>query len=464
MNAPLLWIVFPAAMGLAFWFTREKRGRTIAFASLLCLFLALLARVLPIGDLIRLGPLSFTVDSTLAFAGRRLVLENSDRAFLVFIFLLSAYWFIGSYAAGVTSFFIPLGLGVISLLIASLAVEPLLYAALLVEMAVLLVVPILAPPGTMLGQGVLRFIIFQTLAMPFILMAGWAMAGVENNPSNSTLVLLSIIFLALGFAFWLAVFPFYTWIPMLAEQTIPYSSGFVFLLLPTVCLLLGQGFLDRFGWMQNLPGFFQVIGQLGLLMIVTAGTWAVFQKELARVFGYAMIVEGGFSLLAASLNSTAGQQMFSSMFLPRMLSAGLWAFSLSILRSHAPSTRFDDMKGIAQKLPFASAGVGVSSLTLAGLPLLGVFPIRLTLMELVAQASLLNALLALAGMVGMLFATFRVMAVLSSGWLHRQPFLETRFQVTLIVMGIGSLIFVGLLPQVFYPMMYGLVSGASPLP
>jgi NADH-quinone oxidoreductase subunit N len=461
MSAPLIWIILPAVASIIFWLMRERRGRMTLLATVFCLLFAGLALVLPIGAPVRLGPISFTVNSTLALAGRRLILDSSDRPMLVFLFFLCSFWFAGSYAAGSTNLFIPFSLGMVALLIASLAVEPFLYAALLVEMAVLLAVPMLTPPGTFLGQGVLRFLIFQTLAMPFILLAGWAMAGVEANPSSLILIQLSTAFLGLGFAFWLAVFPFYTWIPLLAEQTFPYVSGFIFFALPTVSLVLGQDFLTNFAWIRNSPGMFQVIGQVGLLMIVTAGAWAAFQNDLARVFGYAVIVEGGFSLLATSLVGVEGRQLFTSMFLPRMLSIGLWALCLSIIRSEVGSTRFEDVRGIVVKMPYACAGLAVASLTLAGLPILGMFPIRLALMENLAQVSFVNALVALAGMVGMLFSTFRVLAVLTSGWFRRQAVLENRFQIALILGGVFSLILVGLLPQVFYPLMFGLL-GASP--
>lgn len=464
MSAPLLWIVLPAAASLVFWALRQQRGRVAFFATTFCLLLAGLAALLPIGDPVRLGPLSFTLSPTLEYTGRRLVLESADKPLLVFIFFLCAFWFAGSYAAGTTNLFIPSGLGMIAFLVASLAVEPFLYAALLVEMAVLLAVPMLTPPGTFLGKGVLRFLIFQTLAMPFILLAGWAMAGVDADPSNLVLVQFSTAFLGLGFAFWLAVFPFYTWIPLLAEQTFPYVSGFVFMILPTVSLLLGQDFLARFGWIRNSPGIFQLIGQIGLLMIVSAGVWAAFQKDLARVFGYAMIVEAGFSLLATGLVGPVGQQLFTSMFLPRLLAVGLWALCLSIFQREVGTTRFEDIRGVVQKMPFASAGVAVASLTLAGLPILGMFPIRLALMENLAQESFPSALLALIGMVGMLFSTFRVLAVLTSGWLRRQAVCETRLQIGLIVVGIFSLVLVGLFPQVFYPLTFGILSGGPPLP
>ena len=53
------------------------------------------------------------------------------------------------------------------------------------------------------------------LAMPFILFAGWLLAGVESSPGDIELVVQSATLLALGFSFLLAVFPLYSWIPLL---------------------------------------------------------------------------------------------------------------------------------------------------------------------------------------------------------------------------------------------------------
>lgn len=464
MSAPLIWIFFPAVASLVLWLFRRQVGRVVLLADIFCFLLAVLAMTLPIGEPVRIGPLAFRIDPELAFAGRRLILENTDRAFLVLIYTFCVFWFTGSYAVARNPLLIPFGLGMVALLAAALAVEPFLYAALLVEMAVLLAVPMLVLPERSLGQGVLRFLIYQTLAMPFILLAGWALAGVEADPSNQNLIHLAMAFLGLGFAFWLAVFPFYTWIPLMAEQSYPYAAGFVFILLPTLDLFLGLGFLDRFGWLRSAPGVLPAIGVVGTLMVVTAGIFAAFQKDLARLLGYGVIVETGSSLLAISLGSRIGQELFASMFLPRFIAFGLWAVALSIFRQEARTTRFDDVWGISQRLPFASVGLALASLTVAGLPLLAVFPIRMVLMEELARQSLLTGFWVLAGTVGMLFSTFRALSVLIRGRSLPQSVGETKLQIVLLVGGMAGLILIGVFPQVFLPLTRGLLSAYTPLP
>ena len=464
MSAPLVWVVFPMIAGVLFWFYRKKEGLVVLLATIVGLALAVAAFLLPIGQTVRVGPWSFEIGTTLTFIGRSLVLENNDRVFLIYIYLICGFWFAGSHAAGANRLLIPFGYGIVALLVAALAVQPFLYAALLIEVAVLLAVPLLAPPGQPFSQGVLRFLIFQTLAMPFILLAGWALGAFEANPSNPVLSSLAVICLGLGFAFWLAVFPFYTWIPLIAEQASPYAAGFLFLVMPTADLLLGLNFLDRFGWLRDSPALFETIRMVGVIMVGTAGIWAIFQKNLNRLFGYAVIVETGFSLLAISLGNQVGAELFASMFLPRMVGLGLWALSLSIITRDLRSMSVADAEGVSARYPFAAAGVGVASLALAGLPLLAFFPIRQLLMEELARQSLLTGLVVLAGSVGMLFGSFRALAVLVRGFVISGSFRETRTQSILLATGVIGLLAIGLLPQVFLPLLAALMSAYPQLP
>jgi hypothetical protein len=72
--------------------------------------------------------------------------------------------------------------------------------------------------------------------------------------------------------------------------------------------------------------------------------------------------------------------------------------------------------------------------------------------------------------VGMLFSTFRALAVLArgsslpiSGSLP-QSYCESRIQIALLVGGMVSLILIGLFPQAFLPMLNGLMALYPQLP
>ena len=179
------------------------------------------------------------------------MLDNSARPALLAIYLVTAFWLGGVLAARVGRLAIPLGLGIIALLTAAYAVDPFLYAALLIEMAVLGSVPLLTPPGRPVGRGV--------SALPGIsdpgddaaavhrLDHGWG-GGQSRRPCLGSA---GITFLGLGFALLLAVIPFQTWIPMLAEEAHPYAAGLIFLMLPEMIMLFGLSFLDRYAWLRE---------------------------------------------------------------------------------------------------------------------------------------------------------------------------------------------------------------------
>ncbi len=170
-----------------------------------------------------------------------------------------------------------------------------------------------------------------------------------------------------------------------------------------------------------------------------------------------MIVETGFSLLAVGLASRSGQELFAGMVLPRLVGLALWALSLSILMREARSTRFEVLQGVGQRMPFATVGFAVASLTLGGLPLLAVFPIRQALLEELARQTLPGALWVLAGSFGVLVSILRALSILIRGRAvpveaaddidtpqpegrARLTISETRWQISLLLGGIAILL------------------------
>jgi len=465
VSAALVWVMLPLASAVGLWFLRRREGLVVLVATAICLLLAGLAWLMPIGKALRLGPLLMEIRPVLEIAGRRLVLLDTDRPLLLFFYAIGAFWFAGTQQASGHRLLAPYGLGIIALLVAALAVEPFLYASLLIEMAVLLSIPMLVPPGEeRISRGVLRYLIFQTLAMPFLMLAGWALAGVESNPADTNLVTLAVVFLGLGFAFWLAVFPFYTWVPLLSGQARPYVVGFLYLVLPTSVLLLGVDIINAYGWLRNTPQLYLVLRLAGALMVVTAGVWAAFQQDAGRLLGYAVIVETGFSLLALSLNTHLGTEIFTMLFLPRVLALGLWSLSVSVFLNDGHSLQYHSLQRIAEKFPFASAGLSASLLTLAGLPLLAAFPVRQVLLQEVAVLSPLTALWVLGGSMGLLFSAFRLLSVITGGYFGPRPRGETRSQIFLISSGVIALLLVGLMPRLFLPLLTNLLSAFTRMP
>ena len=449
MTSPLIWVVFPLLVTVILWFFQQKTRFVPGIATGMCIILALLAWFVPIGNAIKLGPWSFEIQPALVIFGRRFFLETSDRYFLILLYGIGAFWFFGANVAGANRLFAPIGLAIIALLVAAMAVEPFLYAALLIELVVLLSVPMLVPPGVKSGQGIVRYLIFQTLALPFILLAGWAANGVEANPTDSKLLLEAVILLAVGFSFWLAIFPFYTWVPLLSQETHPYISGFILSLLPTAVFLLMLNFLDNFNWLRSYPLLAQVLQLSGTLMVVTGGVWAAFQNNPLRLSGYAVIMESGFALLAVSLQNRTGLEIFAAIQFPRMLALAIWALACSIFFKENPLVDFIKLRGRLHNFPAASIALLVAYFSLAGLPLLAEFPLRLALLVNLAQQSYWVIGWLSIGILGFLLSGFRMLSMFTASEENTWQVKEKWPQIALLGIGSAGLFLMGVFPKYF---------------
>lgn len=447
MNAPTIWIIAPALVAILLFLIRNQRALSIIGGSITAL-LAVAAQFVPIGEAFRLGAISIKISASLSLFGRTLQISPAEGSLLAIIYAAAALWFFGAEASGVAQRIVPYGLLITTLMVASIAVEPFLYAALFIELAVLLSIPLLTTINQPPGRGVVRFLIYQTLAMPFILFSGWLLSGVEASPGDIALATQSASMLGMGFAFLLAIFPFYNWIPLLMEESPPFIVGFLLWLIPTITIIFGAGFLDRYSWLRSSPQLVSTLQYAGLLMIVTGGLWAATQRHLGRIMAYSSIAETGFSILALSLNPRFGIPILFLLIPARALGLAVWSLALTVIKDHAETMRFSAVRGLLRSYPFAGAALILASLSTGAFPLLAGFPARLALWENLSRVSLTAALWLGIGIIGLLTSSFRTMAVLSmadeyTSWELRENWLQG------IMLGLGmiGLLILGLFPQ-----------------
>ena len=447
MNAPTLWIIIPLGLGLFLLFINNQRILSLLGGSL-AVILALIAQFVPIESALKIASLSLKIDSGLTILGRSLVIPPTEGSLLALIYGAAALWFFGAEAAKAAPRMVPIGFMIIALMVASIAVQPFLYAALFIEMAILLAIPMLTSIHRPPGRGVVRFLIYQTLAMPFILLAGWLLAGVEASPGDLALTAQSAAMLGMGFAFLLAIFPLYSWIPLLIEENSPYIVGFLLWILPTITIIFGAGFLDRYSWLRSSTQLLIALRYVGLLMVVTGGAFAAFQRHLGRIMAYGSIAETGFSLLALSLDLRLGIPILFLLIPARALGLAVWSLSLTIIRENVENMRFGAARGILRAMPLAGAGMVIATLSTGAFPLLAGFPSRLALWESLSRDSLSAALWMAVGIVGLLTSAFRSLAVISMGdeltaWTRR----ESLTQMTMLGLGMIGLFVLGVFPQ-----------------
>jgi multicomponent Na+:H+ antiporter subunit D len=442
VSAPALWIGIPIAVGAfsLLLLTERAAAWTGAFA---CLALAMLALFIPIDSAMLIGPFSLKIGSTASLLGRNLVIGAAEGPLLAVLFGLCAMWFFGAEAAGVARRLVPVGLTITALLVASVAVEPFLYAALLIEMAVLASVPLLAPQGLAPGRSVLKFLAYQTLGMPCILLAGWLLAGVETSPGDLALTIQATVMLSLGFAFLLAVFPLHDWIPGLMAESHPYLTGFLLWVLPSVIIVFAMSFLNGYTWLRSSPQVVTGLRTFGLLMLVTSGIWSALERNLGRMFGQAAIAENGLALLATSLAVANRTDLVFPFFIPRGLTMLVWAMALAIVRRNYGQLSLEDLRGAGRTHPWASAAIVLAALSTAGFPLLAGFPPRIDVWDGLADVSSGAAVWFLIGLVGLMIGALRQLALIVGSPrevadIPRETLLERG------MLGAGMLVLIGL--------------------
>ncbi|MBX3045585.1 MAG: hypothetical protein KF698_01160 [Anaerolineales bacterium] len=409
MSSAFLWAVLPIAAGAAMLLYRRKDDTPLYLALGLSAVLTWIAWQFPIDAVLQLGSVSFEITPTLVLLGRNFTLGETQRLLLTFMYAAQTFWLLGAFITRPGRLFPGLSLIAVGLFMAALAVQPFLYAALLLAAAVLVWVPLLVPAGRQPGRGVQRAIVFNLFAVPFILFTGWLLTGVEATPGNFGLVLRAGLLLALGFSFLLAVFPFHSWMPMLAQETHPYALGFLMFFLPAVSSLFLLSLIERYVWLRENPAVFQILLAAGSLGVLLGGAWASQQRHLGRLLAFACMVATGGLLQAIGLGDATGLHTFFALLLPQAWV--LWALSacLAVLARHTPSLQLEELGPALRQHPLLAFTSVAGLFALAGLPLLGPFAAHLAIWSGLGLQSVALLVLSLLGSLGLLAAGLRLL-------------------------------------------------------
>jgi phosphoglycerol transferase MdoB-like AlkP superfamily enzyme len=169
----------------------------------------------------------------------------------------------------------------------------------------------------------------QSLAMPFMLASGWVLSAVEANPTETRLIIQSLILIGLvspsGLEFFLSTLD-----AQLSAEKPPFIVGFVLLLFNTATLILVIRYLDGFVWLRDDARIFIVLRFMGIVMLSSSALQFLVEKNIFKTTAFIVSYETGLSLIALSLNQVNGWNSFVLMFIPRILSIVLWVFIADI--------------------------------------------------------------------------------------------------------------------------------------
>ncbi|MCD6577007.1 MAG: hypothetical protein J7K66_03220, partial [Anaerolineaceae bacterium] len=383
MNAPVIWIILPAAVSIFLFFIKSEKIRGYFYIGTSIIF-AVLTQFVSIDFVGERGFFTISVSSTLNILGRSFILLENDRFLVFLVYFFNAIWGFASIILKKNARFIPFGLIYTIFLLAAISVEPFLYSALIIEIAVIMSIPLLVNSKINKKSGISRYLIFQTMAMPFILLAGWFLAGGDISPVNPEQLVQATLLLGLGFIFWLAVFPFHSWVPMVFDETDPINSGFIFLLLQSVYLILILKYINGFAWLRTSPVFFQALRFLGIIMAGFGSMELIFEKSIRKLVGYEFLHSIGILLVSIGLSDTKGITLFAYLIGSRLISFTLLSWSVSCFESLEKGALIIGFGDLMRRRPICGASFLFSLLSLSGMPLTIGFPPLQTLYQYLA--------------------------------------------------------------------------------
>ena len=463
MSAPIIFIAFPAIAAPIVYLIRRVRGPATTLSILATVLLGFLALVLPL-DQPSAWLAGATVESTWTVLGRVFEIEPGDRLALAFIFWQAALLFLVSGIGETNDLFLPAALANLGLLAAALFVRPFLFAALFLQLGAALAVFMLAgsvypasaqgPPAT---RGALRYLVYTTLGVPFILLTGWLLEASAANPADTTYVQQATLLLMVGFAVLSAVAPFHSWVPAIAEHASPYATAYVVTVQRLAVLFLILSFLNAYPWLGQNPTVYRVLTLAGGSMVLAGGLLAFGQRNFGRVMGYAVLVDFGAVLLGVGLGSRAGVEAALVIMALRGLAMPLWALGIDQMRQAVGSDHFDALPGFARRYPLAATAVVAGLLSIAGFPLTAGFTGRWALLHLLAHLHPTSAILLLLATVSVALVCARGLAAMlapaaapeAEGAVLLAP--VGRLALTLYAIGFTVMLAIGFFPQWLLP-------------
>lgn len=191
--------------------------------------------------------------------------------------------------------------------------------------------------------------------------AGFAQALGSAEPLTRAAVVLVV----LAFFLKAAIVPFHTWAPDAYETaSVPVTAFMAVIVKAGVLLAVAR----LFGKAVLSTPMLELVAVLPLVSIVWGNLAAMRQASLRRMIAYSSIAHAGY-LFYALLGAAEGRLQAVAFYLLAYGLLNLLAFAaLPAAADDRERDRLDNLKGLFHREPFAALLIGISMLSLAGIP------------------------------------------------------------------------------------------------
>lgn len=406
-----------------------------------------------------MNPLS----NPLSFLGRDLWLTTGDRFAIVYLYLCAAATFLGVWRTSPRWTYYPVALVALAAAAAALGARPITvevvggrpfdpfnYSVLFLTIAALLTIFPLQGGLPGVSSGTLRYMTFIIMAVPAFLTAAWVLDQYSQSPDATNLAQTALALLILGLTLWLAVVPFYSWVPGVASEAPPLSSAFVLGVINIAAWFLMLDMMHEIKLLHDSAVVFTVFRVAGILTTIIGGVLAFAQNDFGRLMGYAMLADIGVALVAFSTNTLAGLSAALFVIFLRTFGLGLMAMGLSLARERQPDDTFASLTSLAWRRPWAALVLIIGALSLAGIPPFAGFAGRWAALQQVTGNDFGAAAALLVGTIGVVGGTLRGLQFImrpSQEPLEEDTQAESFLTVALLVGALGLCLLFGLFPD-----------------
>jgi NADH-quinone oxidoreductase subunit N len=201
----------------------------------------------------------------------------------------------------------------------------------------------------------------QSLFIPEII----AFFGETGGPS--TLGLLGIALVVVGFGFKIAVVPFHMWTPDVYEgaptpvtaffSVGPKAAGFVVLL---------RLFLKYWDATADGNALFWALWAISVLTMIVGNLIALRQTNVKRILAYSSIAHAGYIMVAILARDNASLVFYLAGYL--FMNIGAFAAVIGLSKTGREYLELEDYAGIGFRYPWIGATLSIFLLSLAGFP------------------------------------------------------------------------------------------------
>lgn len=450
MSAPFVLLTVTAVLAMGVALFRNRPRTQAAISAIGSALLAVFALWITLDNPFEILGFAVKITSTWLVLGRALILEESNRAAVGFLYLAGAFIFGGAWVTRPNRNLYYVGLLCLGSVAASFLIQPFLFAALFLEFTAMGAVLVLVSSETPARRGGLRLLILYTLAMMAILIAGWMLDNLGVTSATPELAQRATMLLALGFAVIMAVPPFHLWLPPAAEKSNPYALSFVTILLQSAGLFFLLRFLDSYTWLRTVPGLFEMIRWVGIAMVCFGSMLAIAQRSFSKVMAYALITDFGVMLLAVGTGIPEGYRLALGLSGVRVVNLAVWAMGASKILDH-PDDSFQALQGAAYRSPIGAASALIGLASMAGFPLTAGFPGRWALLSTLATLDPLAGWAIILAFLCVCAAALRWTNALLGSPLDERIMSSTLTETIFLIGGIAMCILLGAFPQLLYP-------------